>query len=360
MEDILKEMTHSWPPLLTAIHTPGSGEPSKSPFSAKEAEHVSSCPGQKNCVSPQPDPPKPIQQDSPSSVQAAPSRGAESGTSSDSESSSRSESDSESATEEHPQPPTNNLIKSEPDAPAVTHSDWQLGNWIRPTPSSRTESQSSSQASDSLAHKQPKPTQSTKHSGVEVVNPTKDSKPQLSRISESSESLGKPQLYRESPQDNHNQQGRLKPPSADWKGCSLKVSCISKSAETGCSEAAQDVVAPRDKEACFIDKPKVKTKTGHRKLKDSGNAKKESKRTSKHKSLNKGTTRSEPEVRPAQCLSCGVGYPDPCSCPTQSPAQPDQLSLAPSVTISCSKPKSEEICQTGTKTPRKTLSLIHI
>ncbi|XP_074546587.1 AF4/FMR2 family member 1 [Halichoeres trimaculatus] len=357
VEEILKEMTHSWPPLLTAIHTPGSGESSKSPFPAKEAEHVSSRPGQKNCLSPSLNPPEPIQQSSPSSVQAAPSRGAESGTSSDSESSSRSESDSESATEELPQLPAKNSIKSEPNAPAVTHGDWQLGNWKWPTQSSRTESQSGSQASDSLTHKQPKPTQSTKRSGVEVVNPTKDSKPQISsHMNKSSERLGKPQLYRESPQDNHNQQGSLKSPSADWKSCSsLKLSYISKSAESGRSDAAQDVVASRDKEACFTNKPKVKTKTGHsRKSKDSGNSKKESKRTSKHKSLDKGTTKAEPDVRPVRCLSCGVGYPNPCSCPTQSPAQPDQLPLAPSVTIS--KPKSEEVCQTGTKIPHKTTS----
>lgn len=30
-----QEMTHSWPPLLTAIHTPSTGETSKSPFPAK-------------------------------------------------------------------------------------------------------------------------------------------------------------------------------------------------------------------------------------------------------------------------------------------------------------------------------------
>lgn len=28
-------MTHSWPPLLTAIHTPSAAEPSKFPFPTK-------------------------------------------------------------------------------------------------------------------------------------------------------------------------------------------------------------------------------------------------------------------------------------------------------------------------------------
>ncbi|XP_063775936.1 AF4/FMR2 family member 1 isoform X2 [Pseudophryne corroboree] len=40
VEDILKEMTHSWPPPLTAIHTPSTAEPSKFAFPAKESQHV--------------------------------------------------------------------------------------------------------------------------------------------------------------------------------------------------------------------------------------------------------------------------------------------------------------------------------
>ncbi|XP_034079944.1 AF4/FMR2 family member 1-like [Gymnodraco acuticeps] len=52
VEEILREMTHSWPPLLTAIHSPSSVEPSKSPFPAKEAACLSSCPVQKNYKSP--------------------------------------------------------------------------------------------------------------------------------------------------------------------------------------------------------------------------------------------------------------------------------------------------------------------
>ncbi|XP_069834330.1 AF4/FMR2 family member 1 isoform X2 [Dendropsophus ebraccatus] len=42
VEDILKEMTHSWPPPLTGIHTPSTAEPSKFPFPNKESQHVSS------------------------------------------------------------------------------------------------------------------------------------------------------------------------------------------------------------------------------------------------------------------------------------------------------------------------------
>ncbi|XP_009882240.1 PREDICTED: AF4/FMR2 family member 1-like, partial [Charadrius vociferus] len=42
IEEILKEMTHSWPPPLTAIHTPSTAEPSKFPFPTKESQHVGS------------------------------------------------------------------------------------------------------------------------------------------------------------------------------------------------------------------------------------------------------------------------------------------------------------------------------
>ncbi|XP_067899950.1 AF4/FMR2 family member 4 isoform X2 [Heterodontus francisci] len=48
VDEILKEMTHSWPPPLTAIHTPCKAEPSKFPFPTKESQHVNySVPGQK-------------------------------------------------------------------------------------------------------------------------------------------------------------------------------------------------------------------------------------------------------------------------------------------------------------------------
>ncbi|XP_041666683.1 AF4/FMR2 family member 1 [Cheilinus undulatus] len=358
VEDILKEMTHSWPPLLTLIDAPDTAEPFKSPFQTKEAERVSSCPSQ--------NPAQHIQQSSSSSLQAVHSRGVESASSSDSESSSRSESDSESTTEEPPQPSASNSVKPKPDAPAVTHGDWQLGNWIRSSQSSKTESQCGAQASESPAHKQPHPTQSTKHSAVKEVDPTKELKPQVSsHQKESTDGLGKPQVCRESLQDNYNQQISQKSPSVDRKSFSSlrKLSCntnSSKSAKTGSSEAAldvkcEDVVVTRDKDSCFTDRPKVKTKTGNsRKRKDSGDAKRDSKRTSKHTSLDKRKAESEPNVMlnlHGHCPSCRVQYPTPCSCPTQSPAQPDHLSAAPSVRI---KANLETICQKGTKTPHKT------
>ncbi|NXN16142.1 AFF4 protein, partial [Indicator maculatus] len=41
VDEILKEMTHSWPPPLTAIHTPCKTEPSKFPFPTKESQQSS-------------------------------------------------------------------------------------------------------------------------------------------------------------------------------------------------------------------------------------------------------------------------------------------------------------------------------
>lgn len=252
----------------------------------------------------------------------------------------------------------------------MTHVDWQLGNWIRSSQqSSSTESQSGAHASESPAHKQPPPTQTSKHSSVEVVDPTRESKSQLSsHQKEFTDSLGKPQQLSEGPQDNCNQHSSQKSPSADVNSCSRKLSCSThalKPAKAGCpghTEAALDVkceevVATRDKNPCFTDRPKVKTKTGRsNKSKDSSDTKRDSKRTSKHTSLDKRKAGSVPDVSlvlNSHCPSCGVQYPNPCSCPAQSPAQLEQLSPAPTVRISYSKTKSETICQKGTKIPHK-------
>lgn len=354
VEDILKEMTHAWPPLLPAIHTPGPAEPSKSPFPTKEEEeeeHVSSCSGQKNCVSSS-DPSQPNLQSSTSSSQAAHSRGAESTSSSDSESSSRSESDSESTTEEPPKPPVSNPVKEEPNTPAITHDSWQLGHFIRPSQSSKTKSQSITQASEHPAQKQPHSTPSTRHSAVEEVNPTKESKPQVSpHWKESAESLGKVQVCRESPQENYNQPRSQKSP--DRKSCTSvrKLSSntnSSKPAKTRITEAAPDVksedVVARDK-----DRPRVKKDAGHsRKGKDSSGAKKDVKRTSKHMSLDKRKAESEPDgtVTPHPlCQTCGGQFPNSCTCPSQNPA-----SLGPSITIN---QESKSICQKVTKNSHK-------
>ncbi|KAG7241134.1 hypothetical protein INR49_025877 [Caranx melampygus] len=354
VEDILREMTHPWPPLLTAIHTPCTDEPSKSPFSAKEAEHASSCPGQKSHnSSPHPHPPRDPsqlnQQSSSSSVEAVHSSGVESASSSDSESSSRSESDSESTTEEPPEAPVKSSEQSE--TPAVTHGDWQLGNWIRSNQqTSSTETQCGTHVTRSPTQKQLLPTQSSRHFSVEVVDPNRQSKPQLSsHQKELGDNVGKPQQCRETHQDNCYQQSSQKSPPADVK----KLSCnthSSKPAKKSCpdrSDAAvsvkcEEVVATRDKDPCFTDRPKVKTKARHcKKSKDGSDSKQDVKRTSKHTSLDKRKAGSKLEVAQVmygQCPTCSVRYPNPCSCSTQSPAQPDQLFPVPPIR---SKPQAE-------------------
>lgn len=164
VEEILKEMTHSWPPLLTAIHTPSAAEPSKFPFPTKESQHIpsvaqnhkqydapsktlpSSHPtisvlqedlqlsdseesGDDQVVEQPPsslDPPSALQSQ-PESVASAHSNSTESGSSSDSDSSSdSSETESSSSDSEANDPPR--ASAPEPDPP--TSNKWQLDNWL--------------------------------------------------------------------------------------------------------------------------------------------------------------------------------------------------------------------------------------
>ncbi|XP_019390568.1 PREDICTED: AF4/FMR2 family member 4 [Crocodylus porosus] len=52
VDEILKEMTHSWPPPLTAIHTPCKTEPSKFPFPTKESQQSSFATGEQKRYNP--------------------------------------------------------------------------------------------------------------------------------------------------------------------------------------------------------------------------------------------------------------------------------------------------------------------
>ncbi|XP_078532399.1 AF4/FMR2 family member 1 isoform X1 [Lissotriton helveticus] len=159
VEEILKEMTHSWPPPLTAIHTPSTAEPSKFPFPTKEPQHIPSVkkihkqydstsvaspsPQEANSMleddlqisdseASEPDqisekeplssaPPSALQSQ-PGSVASAHSSSAESESTSDSDSSSDSESESSSGDSEGRPPPTAPAPKSNP----PTSNTWQL------------------------------------------------------------------------------------------------------------------------------------------------------------------------------------------------------------------------------------------
>uniref|UniRef100_A0A8B9R1L4 AF4/FMR2 family member 1 n=1 Tax=Anas platyrhynchos TaxID=8839 RepID=A0A8B9R1L4_ANAPL len=134
VEEILKEMTHSWPPPLTAIHTPSTAEPSKFPFPAKESQHVGSvAQNQKQYDAPSKtlpssQPRTSALQSQPESVASAHSSSPESGSTSDSDSSSDSETESSSSDSEANDPDPPRVSAPEPDPP--TSNKWQLDNWL--------------------------------------------------------------------------------------------------------------------------------------------------------------------------------------------------------------------------------------
>ncbi|XP_069341467.1 AF4/FMR2 family member 1 isoform X2 [Eulemur rufifrons] len=163
VEEILKEMTHSWPPPLTAIHTPSTAEPSKFPFPAKDSQHVSSATQNQKQYDPsskahpssqqgtsmleddlqlsdsedsdsEQTPEKPPSSSAPPSapqplpepVASAHSSSAESESTSDSDSSSDSESESSSSDSEENEP----LETPAPEPEPPTTNKWQLDNWL--------------------------------------------------------------------------------------------------------------------------------------------------------------------------------------------------------------------------------------
>ncbi|XP_077466308.1 AF4/FMR2 family member 2-like [Stigmatopora argus] len=153
VEEILREMTHSWPPPLTAIHTPGKADQTKFPLPSKESQHVTSSynthkrctvSASKPAVKPPSAPQKSMLEDDlkissdeeeteqqvsdkPKARTSAPS-GA-SGSSSESESSSESdtdESESSSSDSEYNQATRTNS----PEPEASSTKKWQLDSWL--------------------------------------------------------------------------------------------------------------------------------------------------------------------------------------------------------------------------------------
>ncbi|XP_041654197.1 AF4/FMR2 family member 2 isoform X2 [Cheilinus undulatus] len=184
VEDILREMTHSWPPPLTAIHTPGKADHSKFPILNKEPQHVTSgYSSQKRCsvsaskpaakpptapqksmleddlkISSDEDEAEPKVSEKPKARSSALS-GA-SGSSSESESSSESdtdESESSSSDSEYNQVSCTSVPEREP----PSSNKWQLDSWLnkvqaqnKPLVSSQPEHHgtgSSSQPGDSFS-----------------------------------------------------------------------------------------------------------------------------------------------------------------------------------------------------------------
>ncbi|KAM6161229.1 AF4/FMR2 family member 1 [Erethizon dorsatum] len=156
-------MTHSWPPPLTAIHTPSTAEPSKFSFPTKDSQHIGSAAQNQKQHDPPPKaqprsqqgtsmleddlqlsdsedsdseqtPEKPPSSAAPPSttlllpepVASAHSSSAESESTSDSDSSSDSESESSSSDSEENEP--RDAPAAEPEPPATNK--WQLDNWL--------------------------------------------------------------------------------------------------------------------------------------------------------------------------------------------------------------------------------------
>ncbi|XP_034033921.1 AF4/FMR2 family member 4 isoform X2 [Thalassophryne amazonica] len=166
VDEILKEMTQSWPPPLTAIHTPCKTEPSKFPFPTKDSQHSGFSSGHKRGSSSKSstshqsktceDQPNMLEDDlklsssedsdgeqgsaknaSRNTSASNNSEGLEqsrddSSSHSGSETSSGSDSESESSStdseaNEHPRP-----ASPEPEQPMANK--WQLNNWFKPKP----------------------------------------------------------------------------------------------------------------------------------------------------------------------------------------------------------------------------------
>ncbi|XP_074084211.1 LOW QUALITY PROTEIN: AF4/FMR2 family member 1 [Macrotis lagotis] len=179
VEEILKEMTHSWPPPLTAIHTPNTAESSKFPFPTKEFQHIESvlqnhkqhgtssktCSNSQQATSMLEDdlqisdsddsddeqasekpPPSSAPTSGPQSLTdslvSAHSNNTESDSTSDSDSSSDSESESSSSDSEENEPPK--PLEAEPDPP--TANKWQLDNWLTKVTQPTVPSESLSEA----------------------------------------------------------------------------------------------------------------------------------------------------------------------------------------------------------------------
>ncbi|XP_008847557.1 AF4/FMR2 family member 4 isoform X2 [Nannospalax galili] len=155
VDEILKEMTHSWPPPLTAIHTPCKTEPSKFPFPTKESQQSSFGPGeQKRYNTPaktsnghqsksmlkddlklsssedsdgEQDCGKTMPRSAPGSEGADNSRD-DSSSHSGSESSSGSDSESESSSSDSEANEPSQRASPEPEPPPTNK--WQLDNWL--------------------------------------------------------------------------------------------------------------------------------------------------------------------------------------------------------------------------------------
>ncbi|XP_072446634.1 AF4/FMR2 family member 4 isoform X4 [Chiloscyllium punctatum] len=150
VDEILKEMTHSWPPPLTAIHTPCKAEPSKFPFPTKDLGKATS---RANLDGSE------LSQQNSEGVEP-PRADSSSHSGSESSSGSDSESESSSSDSEANEP---SCISPEPEPPPS--SKWQLDNWLNKVNSHKVSPASSVdshiQSSQSHSYKKENRDQST-------------------------------------------------------------------------------------------------------------------------------------------------------------------------------------------------------
>ncbi|KAJ8338948.1 hypothetical protein SKAU_G00357340 [Synaphobranchus kaupii] len=338
VEEILREMTHSWPPPLTAIHTPSTTEPSKFSFPTKETQHVHSALSGQRGYGLSPKAPSANCQQGSSTVQStsavsAHSSGGESASSSDSESTSGSESDSESGegASEGVRPPrrSNPPVPKTDDVPP--ENKWHLHNWIKINQqNSSADSQGDRTQAVSLAPKQP-------HEEVGEASPIKDYKSQTptplppkfsdNEVKPLQEGSHSQLVCHKSPAHTGNQGQRntvgskhpskvVKAPRAEDTKPGLRVESVE--------------VTAHNTEHAFTERPKVKTKPGREKTDSRKSAKRGSSGGKKPKQLapkDESASNGRSVLEPGASLSpAHVRQPSPLPSAATVPSVPSEKS----------------------------------
>ncbi|XP_027709152.1 AF4/FMR2 family member 1 isoform X3 [Vombatus ursinus] len=295
VEEILKEMTHSWPPPLTAIHTPNTAESSKFPFPAKEFQHIESVlqnhkqhgTSSKTCSNSQPAtsmleddlqisdsedsgdeqaPEKPPPSSAPASVPqsladsvvSAHSNNTESESTSDSDSSSDSESESSSSDSEENEPPE--PPAPEPDPP--TANKWQLDNWLTKVTQPPV---SAENLSEMGPHHQAQEVQGQGSNSTSGHEHSVSSEPHPSNSSKAPRTIPEvPHPGKRNYPKSVTQQGTGGPPHWQTVASKQPKKPIKASIQEGFQDnlrvESEPVPPPGSKDQSSKDKPKVKTK----------------------------------------------------------------------------------------------------
>ncbi|KAK1174407.1 AF4/FMR2 family member 1-like isoform X1 [Acipenser oxyrinchus oxyrinchus] len=326
VEDILREMTHSWPPPLTAIHTPSTAEPSKFPFPAKESQHVHcGFVGQKHYDSSSKVPPSNCQQGSSapqsSSVALAHSSDGESESLSESHSTSGSETESESSSSENEE--EEREPKKSPPVPEVkpvapTANKWQLDNWLVKV--NQQCSHPESQSDPAQSHIEESRVQDSNGDNPEESLKSNESCPPHEESSRESGVI----------QDiSHSKGSRQKSPAhragiSQRQSFGKKQPC--KSAKVprpeecrGDLKVESEPAPPKGKDQSSTEKPKVKTKNGHEKPSKKTETGKPPKRVPSEKKKRKEPTAT---LKPALDSHCEREGRAVCSRLPQAESQP--------------------------------------